>query len=212
MYLTQLHLDISKRQTLAALTAPCKLHGAVESAFSGPRQRNLWRIDVRAGQYYLLLLSGEKPELSQAAAQFGVPGESWQSRDYGTLLDRVQNGSRWRFRLCANPTYSVPGEHGQRGRVCAHSTPENQIKWLVKQSEKHGFSLKPDEFAVTQSKWYRFKKGGSKNVSFLAVTYDGILTVENEELFKAALCSGIGSGKAYGAGLMTLMRTGDSHG
>ena len=45
MYLTQMLLDQKNRQTLAALASPSKFHGAIEAAFPGPRQRNLWRID-----------------------------------------------------------------------------------------------------------------------------------------------------------------------
>jgi len=207
MYLTQMRLDINNRRTLSALASPAKFHGAVESAFSGQRQRNLWRIDSRGAQNYLLILSGEKPDLTQAVQQFAPPGETWQTKDYTQLLNRISQGSRWQFRLCANPTYSVPAGPGQRGRVCAHSTPEHQAAWLERQSEKHGFVLKKDEFAVVKSVWYRFRKGNTgKNVTFLAVTYEGYLEVRDPELFCRMLCSGIGHGKAYGAGLMTLVR------
>ena len=207
MYLTQMRLDMNNRRTLSALASPAKLHGAVESAFSGQRQRNLWRIDSRGAQNYLLVLSGEKPDLTQAAQQFAPPGETWQTKDYTQLLNRISQGSRWQFRLCANPTYSVPAGPGQRGRVCAHSTPEHQAAWLERQSERHGFVLKKDEFAVMKSVWYRFRKGNTgKNVTFLAVTYEGYLEVRDPELFCRMLCSGIGHGKAYGAGLMTLVR------
>lgn len=65
---------------------------------------------------------------------------------------------------------------------------------------------------MIKEKWYIFKKGTTSNkVTFLAVTYDGILTVKNAERFKEALCAGIGSGKAYGAGLMTLVREGTAY-
>ncbi|MBU5453518.1 type I-E CRISPR-associated protein Cas6/Cse3/CasE [Pseudoflavonifractor sp. MSJ-30] len=202
-----MRLDINNRRTLSALASPAKFHGAVESAFSGQRQRNLWRIDSRGAQNYLLILSGEKPDITQAVQQFAPPGETWQTKDYTQLLNRISQGSRWQFRLCANPTYSVPAGPGQRGRVCAHSTPEHQAAWLERQSERHGFVLKKDEFAVMKSVWYRFRKGNTgKNVTFLAVTYEGYLEVRDPELFCRMLCSGIGHGKAYGAGLMTLVR------
>ena len=213
MYLTQMQLDLNNHRTLAALDAPSKFHGAIESAFEGARRRNLWRIDRRNGQAYLLLLSSEQPDLGQAAEQFAPPGGSWTTRDYAPLLEQVQTGSHWRFRLCANPTYSTPAGPGQRGRVCAHSTPKHQMLWLVKQGEKHGFTLSLDQFAVTKSVWYRFKKGNTgKTVTFLSVTYDGLLKVCDAARFRAALCGGIGSGKAYGAGLMTLVRAGADHG
>ena len=209
MYLTQMRLDMNNRRTLSALSAPSKIHGAVESAFPGERQRNLWRIDSRGGQNYLLILSGEKPDLSKAAEQFAPQGETWQTKDYTPLLDRIQPGSRWQFRLCANPTYSVPAGPGQRGRVCAHSTQQHQMEWLKRQSRRYGFTLPEDAFGVTKSVWYRFKKGTTgKNVTFLAVTYEGILEVNDPEAFRQMLCSGMGHGKAYGAGLMTIVRAG----
>ena len=213
MYLTQMHLDVTSRKTLAALSSPAKLHGAVEAAFPGPRERTLWRVDSRGGERYLLLLSENEPDLTLAAEQFAPPGERWQTISYEPLLRRIQPGSRWRFRLCANPVYNAPAGPGQRGRVCAHSTTEHQLRWLMGQSEKHGFSLREDEFTVTGVKWHRFKKNGTgKPVTFLTVTYDGILTVSDTEAFRQALCGGIGRGKAYGAGLMTLMRAEESDG
>lgn len=82
MYLTQMRLDMNNHRTLSAISAPNKLHGALESSFPGERQRNLWRIDSRGGQNYLLILSSEKPDLSRMAAQFAPPGETWQTKDY----------------------------------------------------------------------------------------------------------------------------------
>ncbi len=208
MFLSRLPLDVTRRDTLLALASPSMFHGAVEAAFSGERQRRLWRLDQLDGQYYLLLLSAEKPNLAQAAAQFAPEGETGQTKDYAPLLERVQNGSKWRFRLCANPTYSVPGEPGTRGRVCAHSTTAHQRAWLLRQSEQHGFALEESEFDVTRSQWYHFSKGvkGSK-ISLLAVTYEGVLTVSDAEAFRAVLTEGIGREKAYGVGLMTIVRT-----
>ena len=40
----------------------------------------------------------------------------------------------------------------------------------------------------------------------LAVTYEGMLTVTDAELFRQALTQGIGREKAYGMGLLTIMR------
>lgn len=205
MYLSRLTLDASRRETLLALASPSMIHGAVENAFSGARQRNLWRIDQVDGRYDLLILSPEKPDLTKAAAQFAAPGETGQTKDYSTLLDRVQTGSKWQFRLRANPTYSQHTEDG-RGRVCAHSTIAHQRAWLLRQSEQHGFSIAEDKFDVTQTQWYHFSKGiKERKISLLAVTYEGSLTVTDAGLFRALLLEGIGREKAYGVGLMTLV-------
>lgn len=199
-------LDTGNRATLQALSSPSMFHGAVENAFAGVRQRSLWRVDLLGGQHYLLILSAGKPDLSHAIAQFAPIGAQWETKDYTPLLNRVRDGTRWRFHLCANPTYSV-AEKGRRGRVCAHSTTAHQREWLLRQSERHGFALDADAFDVTGSRWYQFGKGyGQNKINLLAVTYDGILTVTNAALLRDMLIQGIGREKAYGVGLMTLVR------
>ena len=129
----------------------------------------------------------------------------WEERDYDPLLARVATGSRWRFRLTANPTVSK-SRPGERGKVLAHITPHYQKQWLMEQGGKRGFSLREEEFEVVSSHWLRFDKKGRCAVTLLSVTFEGALTVTDETLFRAALTKGIGRGKAYGMGLLTLMR------
>ncbi len=220
MYLSRVELDTTRRSTMAALTAPQKIHGAVESSFPGERRRRLWRLDQLGEKLYLLLLSEEKPDLQNVAAQFG--GSSLpQTKPYDPLLRRIQPGSVWRFRLTANPTRSrVDGsqldEKGRfkRGKVQACSTVEFQEDWLRQRSEKHGFILPEEGFTVTASRWLHFTKGNSRGrtVSLLAVTYEGVLQVTDAERFRQLLTEGIGRGKAYGLGLMTVIRSGGAYG
>ena len=65
MYLSRVELDPTRRSTMAALVAPQKLHGAVESAFAGERRRRLWRLDRLGERLYLLLLSEDAALLQQ---------------------------------------------------------------------------------------------------------------------------------------------------
>lgn len=209
MYLTRLELDIKKRKTLLAFASPSIFHGLVESAFIGERKRNLWRIDNLNGSYYLLILSEDKPDLTNVTKEIGV-GDSWETKDYNILLSRVSNDSSWHFRLTANPTYTVKTEGKQRGRVCAHSVAKYQRMWLVNQASKHGFYVGEEEFEIVESKWQHFYKGRGNNksnkVSILTVTFEGVLKVTDSDLFKQMLVSGIGRQKAYGVGLLTLVR------
>ena len=48
--------------------------------------------------------------------------------------------------------------------------------------------------------------------TLLVVTYEGVLQVTDPEAFKALLCEGVGRGKAYGLGLMTIIHRGGDHG
>lgn len=211
MYLSRMQLDVTKRATMRALAAPNLFHGAVESAFPGERRRNLWRIDELDGKKYLLLLSEEKPELSGAAEQFGAGNAepAWETRTYAPLLERIENGGVWHFRLVANPTVSLAdGQKSRRGKVNAHITTEYQAEWLLKRAEKHGFSLRPEDLLIRRSQWYSFCKGADRahTVTLLAVTYEGTLTVTDRMLFRQTLTEGIGRAKAYGMGMLTVVR------
>lgn len=204
MFLSRIQLNLNSRNTMKALSSPSIFHGAVESAFSGERKRNLWRIDSLGGKMYLLLLSSSEPDLESFCEQFGENDVCAEIKSYDKLLERIKNGSRWRFRIVANPTKSVSREN-QRGKVYPHITSDYQKKWLIEKSSKNGFLLSEDSFNIVQSKWLRFYKKESRPVSLLSVTYEGILEVTDEELFRNALINGIGRGKAYGMGLLTVM-------
>lgn len=205
MYLSRLKLDITNRRTMIAMTNPNLFHGAVESSFHGERQRNLWRIDTLRGCPYLLILSHQKPDLANAAAQFGfiAPQIDVEIKDYSPLLEKIENSSHWHFRLTANPVKSLANK--ARGEVHAHITTYYQKQWLLERAEKNGFLLKEDEFDVVHTQWYSIPKGKARATLFSA-SFEGGLTVLNADLFRNALVSGIGHGKAYGMGLLTVVR------
>lgn len=206
MYLSRVELDPRNRETLRALGAPRRLHGAIEAAFAGPRTRRLWRLDRLNGRLWLLILSEEIPELSHVITQFGVAQGVAETRDYAPLLERVVDGSNWRFRLAANPIKNVKVANG-RGVVRNHVTVEQQERWLAERAPRHGFILEPEAFRVVDSRWQIFmKKSDGNRVRIHAVTFEGMLRVADATLFREALTHGIGRGKAYGLGLLTLMR------
>ena len=207
MYLSRAELDPTR------LISPQKFHGAVENAFAGARRRRLWRLDQLGEKLYLLLLSEERPDLSGVVEQFGT-GAAPESRNYDPLLARITPGSRWQFRLAANPTKSCKDAQkpAARGTVAAHCTTQYQKQWLLERAAKHGFAVSEGSFAVTRKQTYHFKKNGTRPITLLAVTYEGILQVTDPEAFKALLCEGVGRGKAYGLGLMTILHGGRSHG
>ena len=213
MYLSRAELDQTRRSTMTALVSPQKFHGAVESSFSGERRRRLWRLDRLGEKLYLLILSEDVPDLTVLCEQFGT-GTPPETRSYDPLLERVTAGSCWQFRLTTNPTHRQknPDAPTDRGILKPCYLEKEQEEWLRTQAEKHGFSLPEDSFVVTQKQTYHFRKNGSRPVTLLSVTYEGTLQVTEPEAFRALLCEGIGRGKAYGLGLMTIIRRGGNHG
>lgn len=212
MYLSRVELDMSRRNTMIALAAPQKFHGAVERSFPGERQRRLWRLDYLSNRLYMLILSEERPDLSNVIDQFGT-GKDAESRNYDTLLQKITPDSYWHFRLVANPTKSCKktSNSNERGTVVAHRTVKFQKKWLLDRAQKNGFEIEEEMFDVKELCWNHFTKSNKCAVSLLAVTYEGTLKVTDVEKFQALLCNGIGRGKAYGMGMLTVVRSGVYH-
>lgn len=205
MYISRMKLDTRNRNTLRALYTLERLHGALESAFPGERKRHLWRLDRLNGNMYLLLISEDAPNLRTVCEQFSASPDDWETKSYDELLHRIQNGTNWMFRLTANPTKAMKNHPDAcRGKVKAITIPDLQKEWLQKRSEQFGFQINSME--VTESKWVQFYKSKQKKpVSLLSVSYEGILTVTDEALFRQVMVCGIGREKAYGMGMLTVM-------
>lgn len=61
--------------------------------------------------------------------------------------------------------------------------------------------------------WSRANSSGStrtvrtkKTITLLSVTFEGLLTVTDELCFRQTLLEGLGRGKAFGMGLLTVIR------
>lgn len=200
---------------MTALASPQKLHAAVESSFPpdlSEKSRKLWRVDRLGNDMYLLVLSNGKPDFSHIIEQFGWPGaeQKWETKSYIHLLERIEAGQRWQFRLRANPVHSVKQtgdlqaqEPAKRGKVYAHVTVSQQENWLLERAAKCGFKLQEGSFRVVQQEVRRFWRQ-QKPVTLGIATFEGTLEVSDAALFLRTLACGIGRAKAYGCGLLTI--------
>ena len=164
-----------------------------------------------------------------------------ETRDIGPAFSRISDGQRLGFRLRANPTkrlslsrpqdpdrpnpdplltrHQQPRANGKEatGPRVALLRESEQIDWLVRQGERHGFGLIPvrgpttDEgtpappYAVqVASVTARGLRRQTNRLTHLAVTFDGELTVIDPDRFRLALREGIGPAKAYGFGLLSV--------
>lgn len=81
---------------------------------------------------------------------------------------------------------------------------------MKSKASDNGFEIVDDMCYVLSSEWKIFFKNGFKRnpsshkVRMLQVTYEGVLKVVDPEAMKYALLHGIGRGKAYGAGMITI--------
>ena len=195
------------------------LHQAVMELYSQHNDpgRVLYRAEAAANEAVVLVQSQRKPSaenLTLGLKPMGVTKEI-------DLANAFQKGAQYKFRLVAAPAMRPvkPNADGTRNRK-PYYKQEEQMQWLIRKSEKGGFSLISQE---PQQEWLGFdeadlsqvtitpigKKEGKKEgktITIYAVQFDGYLQVEDPALFYQAVKSGIGAAKGFGMGLLSLKK------
>lgn len=197
--LTQISLNPKHEKTRVFLSHRETLHAAI-AASQPEKERVLYRVTklTSSAAPQLLILSATDFNTERILTQTQTSTSLVKSRSYQPVLDHIQIGNRYRFEVTLNPTVKV-----QRHRV---PLTEPQLpEWFSRKSELHGFLVNPNGYTTTNPETLRFRKQGLK-VQLNFWTFSGTLTVEDAELFRDTLIRGIGSGKAYGAGLLTISR------
>ncbi|WP_182187826.1 type I-E CRISPR-associated protein Cas6/Cse3/CasE [Pectinatus frisingensis] len=188
MYLSRIELYTNNRITQKIMSSPSRIHGELERCFIGNRQSARWRIDQLQGKTYLLCLSEDKPTYPFSKAE-------WDIRDYNNLLCKLADGQQWYFKLCGNPVKCIKGN-----RIPLVGA-NNWVDWLANRSKTMGVTFL--SVTITSFDKLKFKKSNAA-VTLQTVTYQGSLRVNDINKLKNTLIQGIGHGKAYGCGLLTL--------
>lgn len=191
-------------------------HQLLWQLFTEQAERNfLFREELGAGglpQFYVL---------SQTAPVTDSPMFQVQSKSFQPKLTK---GSRLAFQLRANPTVCVKNTQGksQRHDVLMHTKrklmkdgrkdPE-QTQYLMHEAaqlwladpdrlQRFGFTVDalPDVECYTQHK----SQKKNHTVQFSSVDYQGVLTVDNPDIFLRQYSAGYGRAKSMGCGLMLI--------
>ena len=186
------------------LTNRHAMHAAVRSAWPSHSDTHpLWRLEP-AGQPgtppSLLVVGPSGPSWSHITEQAGWEAHPGQSRDYGPILDVVEShpSATYGFALDANPT--ICQQHRRRFLTAR----EDQLAWLERKGTLHGFMVVAAD--VSESALPDVFRRGKSRVTLPAFRFTGALTVTDPAAFAHALTAGIGRGKAFGCGLVTLAR------
>ncbi len=124
---------------------------------------------------------------------------------------QLEAGERLRFRLRANPTRKLSrGRTGKpTGLRVGLYTLEEQLVWLERKAEAGGFRLITCEvIAEGQVMASKPHTPQDSRMRLLSVLYDGTLEVGDPEILTTTLQAGLGSGKAFGFGLLSVARGG----
>lgn len=199
LYLTRLVLNPESPRVQTELLQPYQLHRTIWRAFGEDLSgRLLYRLESDGALPVLLVQSpqlGHWEHLSQTG-YLHEQHELLPQNPAAKLFDpRFVRGQILRFRLRANPTF-----RSGRRRL-GHLDPERQMVWLARRGAQSGFSL--IEAAGRGEGFLALQKGGQR-LRMYGVLFEGLLRVEEPEGVAEAVRDGIGSGKAFGFGLLSL--------
>jgi len=230
-YISHVPLNPLRRDAQFLLQNPQRLHAAVMGSvpYQSESGRHLWRLDQNDHQVDLFVLSPTRPSWDHLIEQAGWPqadGGEARVLAYDHILALLMVGRRFRFRLRANPVQNVRrpekptsqqtvrmnDPEKTRGIRVGQRTAGYQLKWFLSRcsdgDDRWGFTVGPLEspsVALVERKTLQFSKGrGLPQVTLNTATFEGELTVTNVDLMRRSLLEGIGGGKAYGCGLLTL--------
>ncbi len=169
----------------------------------------LFRIDPQiGGRVVILIQSALKPDWDYAFknAEYLLAARP-ESKHYDP---RFTEGQRLQFRLTANPTRKIDTKSGPDGKrrngKRVPVAPDKLNDWLADRAGPAGFSIDKHSITIRPSFIYVNKSRDEKGQQLFSARYEGGLIVTDPVCFKETLIRGIGSGKAYGFGLLSLAR------
>jgi len=221
MYLSLLRLNPSSQAVQHDLRDVQALHRRVMTAFPDVVDLQgdaraffgvLYRLETprASGSPHLYVQSRVEPNWERLPKGYLQPSDGLPNpavKWVGDAYDKIRAGRVLRFRLRANPTKkidtkSAPDGARRNGRRVPLRGVDDQIAWLSRKAEEGGFELLQATVAASGSA--ELVRSYSTGKTFQGVLFEGRLRVTDSARFREVLASGIGPGKAYGFGLLSV--------
>lgn len=196
MYLSRLLLDHLDRRIWRVLSDPGETHRFILRAFPAPlAHRVLFRVEPegRGSRSTVLVQSPVAPDWSFLRDTSPTAHPSSKVFDLQLLA-----GAKYRFRLRANPTVK------REGKRLGYLREHDVRAWFRRKGERHGFVADHEQFLVRPEGAVQAQRGNGHSATFQGHLLEGILTAAEPTELQRAVELGIGSGKAFGFGLMSL--------
>ncbi|MER5852962.1 type I-E CRISPR-associated protein Cas6/Cse3/CasE [Streptomyces sp. NPDC002012] len=208
--LTRIVLNTSHRAVRADLTDANSLHKTLMRLAPdglGPNPRAtaglLFRLE-NGTDPVLLVQTADHPDLTALPDQYGTA----QTRDLTPLFQALTPGLTVRYRITAAPTAArsdgTPTRHPITGKRRGKTTPltgQDATAWWQRRATTAG--LDTTTCWATPRPFPR--KDRTQPGPYYALTqFEGLARITDTHLLTNALQTGIGKGKSYGAGLLSL--------
>jgi CRISPR system Cascade subunit CasE len=203
VFLSTIAYDKSHRNALEGLSDCHQMHRTVMSAFPDIQDdceyaRAKHKITFRMEEDHILVQSKPLPNGARLKAGYLIVG----IKDIAPIYASIQTGMELEFKVYANPSkknYFMTGKREGLTRL------DDQIRWLARRGEFGGFTINEDVRVVPG------RVGGNNpdgRITLVSASFEGHLRVSDADIFRQTLEKGLGGGKSYGLGLMTVRLSG----
>jgi CRISPR system Cascade subunit CasE len=209
MYLSQIILNDRDRKVRHDLSNIHNLHRSIMQAFPDieplpdeeqKRVRADWQILFRLepNSNVLMVQSEVEPDWGKLPLTYF---SQQQCKPFQPEVSLFPVDRLLRFRLKANPSKR---DKETRKTVGLYYQPDQEA-WLSRQAVQHGFSVEGLDIIPAANLWGEKAKGKSP-IKIHTALFQGVLKVQDPALFVKAVRQGIGKGKSYGCGLLSVQR------
>jgi CRISPR system Cascade subunit CasE len=211
MYLSQLTLNDRDRKVRHDLSNIHNLHRSIMQAFPNieplpeeeekqKRVRADWQILFRLepDSNVLLVQSELEPDWHKLPLTYLTQK---QCKPFQPEISQFPIDRLFRFRLKANPSK----RDKETGKTVGLYYQPDQENWLKRQAENHGFAIEALDIIPSANLWGT-KEKDQPPIKIHTTLFQGVLKVRDPDRLVRSLQQGIGRGKSYGCGLLSLQR------
>ena len=215
MYLSQLFLNSQKAFVLREIGNAHKFHQRIMQAFPDDescdgqrpvpkdhRPREDWHIlfrhELDSDKNVVLVQSEIEPDWSKLPDQYL---RNHAVKEVSFTTTQLSANGIFQFRLRANPSKR---DSKTKKTVGFYRRPD-QLAWLERQADRCGFRLLSAD-VIPSPNVFGIKKQGAAPIRIATALFQGVLEVTAPESFVSTVQHGLGRGKSYGCGLLSLAR------
>lgn len=159
----------------------------------------LYRVEHTPTGIQVLVQSITQPAPDRLPAGYDIA----RTADLGPLLHHLHNGLNVRYRITANPIKNA-FQRGRRGTHKPLHGDDANTWWHTKATQAGLTNITIHNTTSAKQTGKRNKSAADTRVSLHTTTFEGTATISDNDTLQLAILHGIGRGRAYGCGLLSL--------
>lgn len=208
MYLTKFNIEINDTRAIKILTNVNEMHKLVmkgfpnvESADARKSLHVLYEVNMTKKNVSIIVQSDMLPDYTFDGAENLI--KNVEQKDLSPVLNKIENEKVLRLEVISEPYKKVKNLNSKNSRRHVLTNFYEKMEWFKRKLEDKGCRIikadvKDDQLLVSGN------KNGHK-ISYHPSKYTCLVKVTDEDAFKEMLQNGIGSGKAYGMGMVKVI-------